>query len=324
MEYLKKEELSQIIFVAGSTRSGKIILSRILSSLEEFENIRVDHLTEQIAVMNKLGEISDDISITLLRYSIHFMTYDNYIGRNSNFKPTDFTSIWNTPNPRKYFERLYTNINDKSYGDSIQGDKLINSIKKSNLLFHMMIHYELMHVKILLKAFPKCTIYYLRKHPVELIFSWLKKDYGENFYQNPRNSVLTFKYKNYIIPYYAVGWEDEFISLNKTDKIIFMINHIREQSQIEFNKLSLKEKARVKPILFDNLVQNPDKVIEELCSQWDTRITGYTKTVLEQENCPRSIEENERKNKLSEIIKTASKNGLDLLNKMALKFDEMN
>ena len=322
MELINKEELSEIVFVAGSTRSGKIILSRILSGLNNFENIRVDHLTEQLAVMNKLGEISDDVCITLLRYSIHFMTYDNYVGRNSNFKITDFTSIWNTPKPKKYFERLFSN--NTYYGDGNEGDRAIKNIKESNLFFHMMIHYELMHVRIFLKAFPKCKIYHLRKHPVDLIFSWLKKDYGEQFYQNPRVSVITFKYKNFIIPYYAVGWEEKFVSLNETDKIIYMINNMNQESSHQLGKLSFQDSKRVTSIFFDDLVMYPDKYIKKLCEDLNTNPTNYIDTVFQEENIPRIIEKNQRQKKLDVIKKTASKNGLNLLSGMIENFERDN
>ena len=147
MELINKNKLSDIVFVAGPTRAGKIILCKIISSLERSENIRVDHLTEQLPVMERLGELSESACICLLRYSIHFMTYDNYLGRNSNFKSSDFTSIWNTPNPRLFFERL--SMNKHSYGDSVEGDNAIENIKKSKLFFLMMIHYIQLRQKVL-------------------------------------------------------------------------------------------------------------------------------------------------------------------------------
>ena len=74
MKFIKKNDLSKIVFVSGSTRSGKIILSRIISSLERSENITVDHLIEQLPVMYRLGEISNEACLTLLKYAIHLRT----------------------------------------------------------------------------------------------------------------------------------------------------------------------------------------------------------------------------------------------------------
>ena len=75
MKFFKKEDLSKVVFVSGPTRSGKIILSRIISSLKKAENIRVDHLTEQLPIMRRLGQISDEACETLLKYSIHFFQH---------------------------------------------------------------------------------------------------------------------------------------------------------------------------------------------------------------------------------------------------------
>ena len=313
-DIINKEELSEVVFVAGATRAGKVILCRILSSLEQSENIRVDNLTEQLPIMYRLGELSEKACISLLKYSIHFMTYDNFIGRNSNFKLTDFTSIWNTPNPKKYFERLFSN--EKSYGDSVQGDMAIKQIKESNLIFNMMIHYELMHIDIYLKAFPKCTVFHLQRHPIDLVYSWIKKGYGGEFYENPRLAIITFKYNSNIIPYYAYGWEEEYISLNETDKIIFMINHINKQSEKILKQLKSSDLNRIKHISFDKLVQNTNEQIEKICSNLNTNTTGYTNKVLIEENCPRIINIGDREEKIKVIEKTASKIGKDLLVEM--------
>ena len=101
-------------------------------------------------------------------------------------------------------------------------------------------------------------MYFLCKHPVELVYSWMKKGYGKSFYENPRNAGMTFKHKNHTIPYYAVGWEDLFITLNDTDRIIYMINHMNKVSEIEYDDLSDNHKIRLKPVYFDNLIEEPE------------------------------------------------------------------
>ena len=89
-----------------------------------------------------------------------------------------------------------------------------------------------MHINILFKSFPNAKVYYLRKHPIDLTYSWLKKNYGASFFENSRAAVMVFKYGNHTIPYYALGWEDLFVTLNDTDKIIYMLNHMNQVSRM--------------------------------------------------------------------------------------------
>jgi len=322
VDYINKKELAQVVFVAGATRSGKIILSRILSGLNNTENIRYDPLTEQFPCLHRLKKMDDETCKFLLKYSVYHMIYDNYIGRNTNFRPNDFTSIWNTPNPQKFFNRLLDT--ESGYGDGIQGDNAIESIIESKLIFHMMLHYQLMHIKIIFKSFPNAIIYYLKKNPLDLVYSWLKKNYGGSFYENPRVATMIFKYKGHIIPYYAVGWEDLFITLNDTDKIIYMVNHMNKVSEIEYDDLSDDYKIRLKPVYFDDLVEKPELYVNQICKDLNTKKTSYLNKIYEEENLPRKIDLKQREIKLIEIKKTASKEGLALLDKMMEKFESNN
>ena len=315
MKFLQKENLSKIVFFGGSTRSGKIILSRIISSLERSENIRVDHVTEQFPILNRLGQLTDEGCSTMLKYSINLLTYDNFIGRNSNFKYTDFTSIWKTPNPKKYFDRLRSNTN--KYGDSKEGDNAIREIKKKDIIFNMMVHYELMHIGMFIKTFPKCYFYNMIKNPIDLVYSWSKKNYSNEFLKNIRNSTLMIKYKNKYLPYYAIGCEEIYInSKYDVDKIIYMIKNSHDISNREYNKLTSIEKKRVKSIFFDDLVIAPDKIIDKICKDLNTQRTDYTYTVLSEEKCPRNLNELDRVNKLKYIKKNTSQEAFKVLERL--------
>ncbi len=319
MKFIKKSDLSKVVFVSGSTRSGKIILSRIISSLERSENITVDHLIEQLPVMERLGELSKEACSTLLRYAVHLRTYDNFIGRNTNFKTTDFTSIFKTENPKKYFKRLISNRD--IYGDSNDGDEAIKKIRSEKIIFNMMIHYELMHVDIFLRAFPQCRFYCMERHPVDLVNSWINKRYSSTFLKNPRNATITYKYKNNLVPYYAYGWEEKYIQSNYVDKIIFMIENSTKVSKQKYNKLSKINKKKVKKISFDEVVSNPEKIIKKICNDLKTKKTSYTKKILDEENCPRQIDLKIRNEKMENIRKKSSIEGFQILKKLSRKFD---
>ena len=116
MNFINKQELTQIVFVVGATRSGKIILNRILSGLDKIENIRYDPLTEQFPCLNRINKMDDDTCMFLLKYSIHHMIYNNYIGRNSNFRPSDYTLLEYSRSKKIYLS--FSIFKPDGYGDS--------------------------------------------------------------------------------------------------------------------------------------------------------------------------------------------------------------
>ena len=59
MNFINKKELAKVVFVAGATRSGKIILNRILSSLNNIENIQF--LKANLDTFFKSGQLPNRI-----------------------------------------------------------------------------------------------------------------------------------------------------------------------------------------------------------------------------------------------------------------------
>ena len=78
---------------------------------------------------------------------------------------------------------------------------------------------------------------------------------------------------------------------------------------------------RLKLVYFDNLVEGPELYVNQICKDLNTKKTSYLNKIYEEENLPRKIDLKQREMKLIEIKKTASKEGLALLDKMVEKFE---
>ena len=76
----------EIVTVTGMTRTGKSSLAPMVCSLQGSEILFIDLVFEQYPFLQSIGSISDEIAIYLMRYSFDTMTYNNTIGRNSNFR----------------------------------------------------------------------------------------------------------------------------------------------------------------------------------------------------------------------------------------------
>ena len=66
-------------------------------------------MLENIFQLTYLKKINIETSTFLIKTFCDLLLYDQMIGRNVNFRPSDYTSIWNT----KKCKRIFTKIKKK-------------------------------------------------------------------------------------------------------------------------------------------------------------------------------------------------------------------
>ena len=115
--------INNMITVTGTTQSGKSLVGPIICSLKELKIIELTLLLEQVPMLYGLEKIDQDVAIFLLRYGMELMQYDNMIGRNTNFRYSDFSSIWLTKDPSQFYKRLTME----------EGESVFKRIKKRTL-----------------------------------------------------------------------------------------------------------------------------------------------------------------------------------------------
>ena len=311
VELQLKSPPNNLVAVTGISRSGKSMLAPIVSSLNRSENLQTDYTLEQFPVLNHLGLMSEHIAIYLMRYMVNFKIYDNQIGRNSNFRFTDWTSIWNTPDPRQYLRRL---IKD-------EGDSVFENIKEENQINVYMFHNVLWHAKIFFKAFPDIKIIHIDRHPIDIVYSWYKRSYGDRFYDKERNALALIENGGNGIPYYAQNWLNEYISLAEIDRVIKMIYTITSDHYDTLKTLSDSDRENILLINFDSMLTKSKNNLTKITSFLNTDKTLYTKTVMNRERCPRKIDMNERAAKFEEIKESATSDSVRLLQEMVHEYE---
>ena len=312
VELQLKSPPNNLVAVTGLSRSGKSMLAPIVSSLNRSENLQTDYTLEQFPVLNHLGLMSEHIAIYLMRYMVNFKIYDNQIGRNSNFRFTDWTSIWNTPDPRQYLRRL---IKD-------EGDSVFENIKEENQINVYMFHNVLWHAKIFFKAFPDIKIIHIDRHPIDIVYSWYKRSYGDRFYDKERSALALIENGGNGIPYYAQNWLNEYISLAEIDRVIKMIYTITSDHYDTLKTLSDSDRENILLINFDSMLTKSKNNLTKITSFLNTDKTLYTKTVMNRERCPRKIDMNERAGKFEEIKESATSDSVGLLQEMVHEYEE--
>ena len=301
--------------VTGLPRSGKSLLSPIVSSFKRSENFNMEYLLEQIPMLNFMGKMSDDAVIYLFRYAIDLILYNNKIGRNTNLRFGDETSIWNTKSPIKYLRRLF----------SKEGSQVYREIEKEVPIFILVLHSALYYANILFKTFPSLKILQCDPHPVDLIYAWHSKSYGSNIYGKQGIQLLSIKWGDEILPFYAYGWEEEYSKLSEIDRIVYMISSIKESEKKNFNLLSKRNKDKIFFVNYDDLLINTELVVNNIVYFLNTRKTLYThKTLNSSDISSRKFAISQREKKYTEIKQIISDSSMKTITRMIDNYESKN
>jgi hypothetical protein len=295
-----------VVFLSGLARSGKTLLCPIISSFINSEKINLEPNFENLLELQHINCIEEDSLIYLLRSQMNLLIFNDAIGRNVNFRPNDYSSVWNYVDPLTYLNRIGNPDDDNVY----------TNIKNSNRLFPLMLHDGLWHSDYIFKAFPSSKLIHMQRHPVDLIYSWLMKGLGGSFYNNLRSHIVTYNFKNTVLPYYAFGWEEEYSTLGEGDRVICMINNLLNEHLKVYSQLNETNKNSVLFLNHQALASNPDIVVEEVEVFLESKVTPHTLKVLEKENCPRVFLEEDRIKKLQYIKSQSSVKCHKILNNM--------
>ena len=96
----------KIIVIDGLPGCGKTMLSPIISALDRVEVMTFSYELEYILTLSYLGKITDDAANTMIRISTDLKLYNLMMSRETNFRPSDLSSIFKHKSPIRYIKRL--------------------------------------------------------------------------------------------------------------------------------------------------------------------------------------------------------------------------
>ena len=267
-----------VVFVDGLTRTGKSMLGPILASFERIEIERVEEIFEFIGGFVRLRQLKRSAAISLLRLYADLFLYNGMIGRNSNFRYEDHSGVMNFPNPRQYYERLA----------APEGNVVAERIETERPIFQNQTHDQLMNFELFSEAYSnRFRMLQMLRHPVDLADSWHRRGWGTRFGNDPLAFTHCIECNGQDVPYYAAGWEREFLESSDMGRIIRMISRLYEACQQTYAGLSDHQKSQIYFIRYDDFVVDPWLYMDDLASFVGTKPSQYTTETLRRERCPR-------------------------------------
>ena len=293
MEFVRNNNLiDEIVCVDGIGCSGKGMMSNVISCYERVEKQNIQPLFEDIPRMYSLGKLEKDAAIALLRTIGDTIMYNTEIGRDVNFRNTDGTGVKKAGNYRRYYRRL----------KMPDGDAAVKRIRDNHSILSILTHDGIRHNEILFEAFPKLKLIYMIRNPIDLVYTWHFGDtkafqgnrrghFGERIGIDPRDFQYTFKYKETVLPYSCLGYEEEYISATPLERVILLISLHFKLNIEKYGTLSSDIRSKILLIDFDAFVKEPYPFCDMLESFLQTKRTADLKRILKRERCPRVVED---------------------------------
>lgn len=300
----------KIILITGLTRSGKTLLCPIISSLKNCEQFFFSTIAENISVMNYMNKLNFNTAKLIIKKTVNENIQDKVLGRNLNNKINDFTSIDNYKYKSIYLKRIR----------SPKKKLFENSKEFKKNFFPILFHEALLNLRLLETSFDLPKIINISRHPIDLITSWIKKDYGSKHYSSMSNTVLTYRYGKKILPFFCIGIEKEILNQKtKEDKIVKMIDNLNKI--FKKNYLKSLNKKNIILIKYDKFLTNPNKFINQICSKFKISKTKHLKIVLKEQRCPRKIDYKQRIKNHQKIFLRLSYENKKILDKMITQYE---
>ena len=96
-----------VVIIDGYRGCGKTLFGPIISSLDRVEILNFAFEIEFICRLYKLNKITKDATDALTKMFIDHKLYQTMMGRETNFRYSDLSSVFNYSEPLKYFKRIF-------------------------------------------------------------------------------------------------------------------------------------------------------------------------------------------------------------------------
>ena len=277
--YLAKK----IVIVDGMIGGGKNLLSSIVSSLPNVEMWLHKPEIEHVCSLHHLGHISLDAAKTLINMWADEEIYNQSMSRNTNFKPSDVSSVFHYSRPLRYFKRLFKSPT-----------KAKESIKKEMPILSLMTHVNTSYSKPLFEALGERLIYIrVSRHPMSTYLLQHNRKWNERWTIDDRHGPVMYKTldqnsKSIDLPFYAKNIEKNYLDANSTDRAILLFDQWIRTSDDLIDKVAKSTKPAIFEIPFEKFVFQPQMYIKKIALSLGVTPDKITNKMMRRQGVPRS------------------------------------
>lgn len=305
--------IEEIVVADGIGRSGKVFVCHVIAAMKRVEKQVNAEFFEYIPILYDHNKISEDAAVTLMRSLSDIWFNNNMICRDVNMRFQDYTGLYKNPFWWKYIKRLFL-------GDH---KDVVRRIKKERPIFHMHVHDGLRTFQFLDKTFgDRLKLIYMIRDPVDLIYEWIRSDFGKRIGKDPTEFQLTVKYKDGVVPYTAIGWEEEYLKISPEERVVKLIYEHFTKNLDNYRKLTLDQKKRICFVCFESIVTDPYPSVKKMEEFLNAKTVGRkVRKVLRRERAPRILDLSERARRIKIIEGLISPKYRKIMHELIHKYD---
>ena len=266
----KQQLLHKVVMVNGFIGCGKSMLSPIISAFNRVEIMQFAFLIEQICELRGINRIDSDVAESMIRMNADLLLYNIMMGRHSNCRPSDQSSIFNHK-PIEHIRRMLSS-----------GDKsILKVIQDKKPILHLTTHMLLPATPLLFNALREKLIFIeLVRHPLYMI---IQQEKNFEMYDGPRNQTLRFMHNEKEHTFFSYGHEMKFDKSNSFEKAIHSIDWY-------YSKLFSKDyDSSVELVPFEKFVKSPDDFMNKFSSILGSPLTKSVKKEMSKQKVPRKL-----------------------------------
>jgi len=286
---LQENIAHNILFIDGIARCGKSIFSGVIGTLQDCEHLRFTTLLEHIVPSLSFGTVDTDFAKSSMRTMFNELAYEALLSRNANFRLDDQSSVLDYCNPKLYIDRLCRQ----------EGAGVVDELRQKTRMFPFQTHDQMVGLEFLDMLELDYKMIELYRHPVDNIYSWYTRGWGERFLDDPTSFTLSVEYDGKILPWYCAGYEAEWLGLNPMERCVRTAIDLLRKSISQHRKP--KHPDRILTVTFEDLVERTDSEMIRISDFLGRETTVWTAHYLKKANCPRILDPNARIKKLEEF-----------------------
>jgi hypothetical protein len=303
----------EVLIVDGQGRSGKNLISVLLSTMERVEKMRLDSQLDYIPRYYFLGKLALDAAVVALRTEVDEKLYYNAISRDVNFRFSDYTGVLKQGKRLMYVKRLW----QPAEADAVA------RMAAEQPIFQSMTHDGLHVAPLYFAAFgSRLKLVHVFRDPVGNIYEQNRRDFGTRMGTDPREFQLVYDWHGQPVPLIALGLEDRYLAGNPTERLVLMVNQMFRLNLQGARDLASDARRRVYFLEFEQFLVDPRPDMEALERFVGVPFTRARARILKRERCPRTIDQSERHMRIEHIERHLSPWYLSLFQALVTDYDD--
>lgn len=267
-----------IVFTDGISGTGKSMMASIVSSYSRVELVKYEHIYGYLSVLDSMKKIDRDAAIFLMRMYADISLFNSMISRDTNFRLSDLSGVFENPNAFRYLRRLF-------YKD---GNAVLERIRRLNPTLHIMTHHILCVADLAFYAFDnRLRVIEIVRHPLYLLGHW--HSYINRYGNDPREFNIWLDYQGQALPWFSRGWEELYLGSCAMDKVIYAIQWLTQKIDGSMTMFSEIQKKQILFIPFEHFVVNPQPFLKTIGEFLGSDMTSETHRMLRKQKCPRKL-----------------------------------